>query len=148
MTDAVSWPYAGAVPGLPRMSKPGPTRSAEAAMRGGAHTAASSDSGTRGRSRRAGVREGNRVLHGANAGRGPGQRSGENARPTDLRDEEDQAEADGADQGEHRDRDAAQAQQHAALRQAETAQRARQRLSDLGCHLYVNRPRLLRAKGA
>ena len=66
--------------------------------------------------------QGGRVVNGANAGRGAGQRPTENPRPADLRDEEDQAEANGTDQAEQRDRGATQAQQHAALRQAETAQ--------------------------
>jgi hypothetical protein len=66
--------------------------------------------------------QGDRVVNGASTGRSSRQRSTENARPADLRDEEDQAEADGTDQAEQRNRGAAQAQQHAALSQAETTE--------------------------
>jgi hypothetical protein len=66
--------------------------------------------------------QGDRVVNCADAGRNSRQRSADDSRPTDLRNEENQAETDGPDKTEQRDRGAAQAQQHAALRQAETAQ--------------------------
>jgi hypothetical protein len=65
--------------------------------------------------------QGDRVVNGADAGRGSRQGSAEDSRPANLRDEENQAETDSPDKAEHRDRGAAQAQQHAALGQAETA---------------------------
>jgi len=52
------------------------------------------------RDRRPGMGQGDRVVNGANAGRGAGQRPTDNPRPADLRDEEDQAEANGTDQAE------------------------------------------------
>lgn len=75
--------------------------------------------------RRSGVRHGNRVVNGADAGWGPGQWSAENPGPTDLRDEENKAETDAADDAEQGYRGAAHAQQHAPLGQPEAAQRAR-----------------------
>lgn len=120
----MTWMHSGAALGLLGVADLEITaRRTGTAMRRAARALAGAHGGRpRGRDRRPGMGQGDRVVNGANAGRGAGQGSAEDSWPADLRDEEDQAETDSPDKTEQRDRGAAQAQQHAALGQAETAQ--------------------------